>query len=107
MRNIVKSFVIAVIMIIAATALVYRWLSLYEREDFYVVSFATILTASLATLLLTIEYRMQKIVEEFQSLKRVISLISEDIEGKVGRTVQANLKTIEEILTSLEKKIYR
>ncbi|MCS7121735.1 MAG: hypothetical protein NZ895_03940 [Archaeoglobaceae archaeon] len=102
-----KSTVVAAIMVLSAASLVYRWLSLYNREDVYAVMFAVILTASLATLLLSLEYRMKKMAEEFQNLKRMISLISEDIESRVERTVQTNLRIIEDRLISLEKRIYR
>ncbi len=102
-----RDFVLAALMVVSAAALVFRWLSLYNREDALTVFFAILLVASLALFLISIELRMQRMQEEYQSLKRTIGVISEDIEGRVEKIVYANMKAVENKLESIEKRIYR
>ncbi|MET1124249.1 MAG: hypothetical protein ABWW66_03160 [Archaeoglobaceae archaeon] len=102
-----RDITLAALMTISAAALVYRWLSLYDRVDAYVIFFATLLMASTAALLLSIEFRMQNIKEEFQSVKRTIAVVSEEIESRVERAVDAKLRQVEEKIESIERRIYR
>ncbi len=77
-----RDIVLSVISVFSAAALVYRWLSLYDRVDMAVIFFATLLIASLTLLLISIELRMQRIMDEFKSVKRTIAVNSDDLEGE-------------------------
>jgi hypothetical protein len=102
-----RDVVLALVMIFSASMLVYKWLSLYNRVDTTVIFFATLLVASLALLLLSIELRMQRVMEEFQSVKRTIAVNSDDLESRIDAKFRANIKSLEEKIEILERRLYR
>ncbi len=102
-----RDFVLSAVMVFSAAILVYRWLSLYNRVDATVIFFAALLVASLALLLLSIEFRMQKIMEEFQSVKRTIIVNADDLEGRMEKMLDARIRLLEERLESMERRMYR
>ncbi len=103
----VRDFVLSAVMVFSAAILVYRWLSLYNRVDATVIFFAALLVASLALLLLSIEFRMQKIMGEFQSVKRTIIVNADDLEGRMEKMLDARIRHLEERLESMERRMYR
>ncbi|WP_456329649.1 hypothetical protein [Archaeoglobus sp.] len=102
-----RDVVLSVISVFSAAALVYRWLSLYDRVDATVIFFATLLIASLTLLLISIELRMQKIMDEFKSIKRTIAVNSDDLEGRIERLFIEKVRDLEDKLESLERRMYR
>jgi|Deesub1362A_J573_1020465.scaffolds.fasta_scaffold00909_15 hypothetical protein len=102
-----RDVVLSVVMVFSAAILVYKWLGLYNKTDPTIIFFAALLVASLALLLLSIELRMQKIMDEFQSIKRIIAVNTDELESRMNSTFRANLKNLEERLETLERRLYR
>ncbi|AAB89792.1 MULTISPECIES: hypothetical protein [Archaeoglobus] len=102
-----RDIVLSVISVFSAAALVYRWLSLYDRVDMTVIFFATLLIASLTLLLISIELRMQRIMDEFKSVKRTIAVNSDDLEGRIERLFIEKVRDLEDKLESIERRMYR
>ncbi len=102
-----RDVVLSVIMVFSAALLVYKWLSLYNRVDGTVIFFATLLVASLALLLLSIELRMQKIMEEFQSVKRTIVVNADELESRIDAAFRTRIRDIEDKIESIERRLYR
>jgi len=102
-----RDVVLSVISVFSAAALVYRWLSLYDRVDMTVIFFATLLIASLTLLLISIELRMKKIMDEFKSVKRTIAVNSDDLEGRIERLFIEKVRDLEDKLESIERRMYR
>ena len=55
---------LAILAVLSAVMLTYKWMSLYNNVDFVVIFSSFLLTLSLVSLLISIELRMQKVVEE-------------------------------------------
>lgn len=102
-----RDVVLSVISVFSAAALVYKWLSLYNRVDGTVIFFAALLIASLTLLLISIELRMQRIMDEFQSVKRTIAVNSDDLEGRIEALLIDKIRDVEEKLESIERRMYR
>jgi len=102
-----RDVVLSVVSVFSAAALVYKWLSLYDRVDATVIFLAALLVASLTLLLISIELRMQKIMEEFKSVKRTIAVNSDDLEGRIERLLVEKVKDIEDKLESIERRMYK
>ncbi len=102
-----RDIVLSVISVFSAAALVYRWLSLYDRVDMAVIFFATLLIASLTLLLISIELRIQRIMDEFKSVKRTIAVNSDDLEGRIERLFIEKVRDLEDKLESIERRMYR
>ena len=102
-----RDVVLSVISVFSAAALVYKWLSLYNRIDGTVIFLATLLIASLTLLLISIELRMQKIMDELQSVKRTIAVNSDDLEGRIEGLFRDKIEDLEEKLESIERRMYR
>jgi hypothetical protein len=102
-----RDIVLAILMVFSAIMLTYKWLSLYNRADATVIFFAFLLTLSLGGLLLSIELRMQKIMEELESTKRVIAVNASDLESRIEGKLNAYLEPIEARLDRMERRMYR
>jgi len=102
-----RDIVLSVISVFSAAALVYKWLSLYDRVDGTVIFFATLLITSLTLLLISIELRMQKIMDEFKSVKRTIAVNADDLEGRMEVLLKEKMRDIEDKLESIERRMYR
>ncbi|RLI96324.1 MAG: hypothetical protein DRP00_05440, partial [Candidatus Aenigmatarchaeota archaeon] len=92
----VRDVLLSAVMVFSASALVYKWLSLYNKVDVGVIFLASLLVLSLALLLLSIEYRMKKIVEEIQSVKRVVMVNSDVLESRLDARFSAMVEKLEE-----------
>ncbi len=97
----------AVLMVFSAVLLTWKWLSLYDNVDAVVVFSAFLLTLSLGLLLLSLEYRMQKMREEFENLKRLIAVNSDDLESRIEGKLRAYMDGLEDRLERIERRIYR
>jgi|Deesub1362A_J573_1020465.scaffolds.fasta_scaffold00078_25 hypothetical protein len=95
------------LMVFSAIMLTYKWLSLYNKVDLGVIFFAFLLTLSLVGLFISIGIRMRKIMEEFESTKRVIAVNSDDLEVRFEGMLQSHLQSIEERLDMIERRLYR
>jgi hypothetical protein len=102
-----RDVVLSVISVFSAAALVYKWLSLYNRFDGTVIFLATLLIASLTLLLISIELRMQKIMDEFKSVKRTIAVNSDDLEARIEALFREKIRDVEDKLESIERRMYR
>ena len=102
-----RDVVLSVISVFSAAALVYKWLSLYNRVDGTVIFLATLLVASITLLLISIELRMQKVMDEFKSVKRTIAVNSDDLEGRIEALFREKIRDIEDKLESIERRMYR
>jgi len=102
-----RDIVLAALMVFSAIMLTYKWLSLYNRVDSGVIFFAFLLTLSLGGLLLSIELRMQKILEELENTKRVIAVNADDLESRIEGKLSAYLEPIEARLEKMERRMYR
>jgi hypothetical protein len=95
------------IMVFSSVMLTYKWLSLYDNVSSSVIFFAFLLTLSLGALIISIELRMKKVMEEFESTKRAIAVNADDIESRVEGKLNAFIVPLEERLDRIEKRIYR
>jgi hypothetical protein len=95
------------LMAFSAVMLTYRWLSLYDNVDWNVIFFSFLLTLSLGALLISIELRMQRVMEEFESTKRIIAVNTDDLESRMEGKLSSYLVPLEERLERIERKIYR
>ncbi|RLI75681.1 hypothetical protein DRO97_02705 [Archaeoglobales archaeon] len=98
---------LAILMVFSAVMLTYKWLSLYDNVDAAVIFFAFLLTFSLGALLISIELRMQRIMEEFENTKRVIAANSYDLEERLEGKIAAYVEGLDERLDRMEKRMYR
>jgi hypothetical protein len=99
-------FIVAV-MAFSAIMLTYKWLSLYDNVDAGVIFFAFLLTISLGALIISLESRMIRMKEEFESLKRAIAVNSDDLEERLDTRFEKRIKLLDERLERIEKRIYR
>lgn len=99
-------FIVAV-MAFSAVMLTYKWLSLYDNVDAGVIFFAFLLTTSLGALIISLESRMMRMKEEFESLKRAIAVNSDDLEERLDTRFEKRIKLLDERLEEIEKRIYR
>ncbi|AIY90363.1 hypothetical protein GACE_1322 [Geoglobus acetivorans] len=97
----------AAVMIISAVILTWKWLSLYDNVDAVVIFSAFLLTLSLGLLLISMEYRMEKMKEEFESVKRTVAINSADLEEKIEGKMRAYLDSIDDRLDKIERRLYR
>ncbi|MBE8540015.1 hypothetical protein [Geoglobus acetivorans] len=97
----------AAVMIISAVILTWKWLSLYDNVDAIVIFSAFLLTLSLGLLLISMEYRMEKMKEEFESVKRTVAINSADLEEKIEGKMRAYLDSIDDRLDKIERRLYR
>ena len=103
-----RDIILSVMMIISATLLTYRWLSLVHNDvDFAVVFFAFLLTFSLGALLLSMMFRMKKAVEELGSTKRTIAANMDDLEKRFEEKLFVYIKELEERLDEIQRRMYR
>lgn len=102
-----RDAVLAGIMVISSVSLTWKWLSLYNRVDSVVIFSAFLLTLSLGLLLISMEYRMQKMKEEFESIKRTVAINSADLEEKMEGKIRAYMESIEFRLDRIERRLYR
>ncbi len=102
-----RDVVLSVIMIFSAAILVYKWLSLYNKVDGTIIFFASLLVTSLALLLISIELRMQKVMEEFQNIRRIIAVNADELESRMDHAFRSRIRSLEEKLESIERRFYR
>ncbi len=102
-----KEIVLAALTVISAIVLTWKWLSLYNRVDDVIVASAFTLTLSLSLLIICVGYRMQKMRDELESVKRIIALNSADLEEKIEGKLRAYLEPIERDIDKIERKLYR
>ena len=95
------------IMVFSSVMLTYNWLSLYDNVSSSVIFFAFLLTLSLGALIISIELRMRRVMEEFESTKRAIAVNADDIESRVEGKLNAFVEPLEERLDRIERRIYR
>ena len=102
-----RDWVLAVLMVLSAVTLTYKWLSLYDNVDFIVVFSSFLLTLSLGGLLISMELRMQKIMEELNSTKRTITLNSYSLEERIESKIASYTEYLDERMNKIERKIYK
>ncbi len=102
-----RDAILAGLMVISSVILTWKWLSLYDNVDSVVIFSAFLLTLSLSLLLLSMEYRMQKMKEEFESVKRAVAINSADLEEKMEGKLRAYMESIEFRLDRIERRLYR
>jgi len=102
-----EDIALTAIMVFSAVMLTYKWLSLYNNVDAAVIFFAFLLTLSLGALIISLELRMQKVMEEFESTKRTIAINADDLESRIEKKLNIYLRELEEKIDRIEKRIYR
>ena len=102
-----RDILFAAVMVISAVVLTWKWLSLYNNVDAVVITSAFVLTVALSLLLLSIEYRMENMKEEYESLKRTIAVNADDLEIRFENKLRAYMDGIDERLEKIEKRLYR
>jgi len=95
------------VMVVSSIMLTYNWLSLYNNVNSTVIFFAFLLTLSLGALIISIELRMKKVMEEFESTKRAIAVNSDDLESRMEGRLSRIVAPVEESLERIERRIYR
>lgn len=95
------------VMVVSSIMLTYNWLSLYDNVNSTVIFFAFLLTLSLGALIISIELRMKKVMEEFESTKRAIAVNSDDLESRMEGRLSRIVAPVEESLERIERRIYR
>jgi len=106
-REISREVVLSSVMVFSAAALVYEWLSMYNRFDPILVFLAALLMTSLALLLISVEMRMRAITEEFQNIKRTIAITSDELESRISKTIRPEIRELGERIDVLQKKLFR
>ncbi len=102
-----REILFAALMVISAVILTWKWLSLYDRVDAIVIFSAFLLTFSLGMLLLSLEYRMYRMREEFENLKRLIAVNADDLESRIDGKFKIYMESLEERLERIERRLYR
>jgi len=102
-----KDVCLAVLMVISAVILTYKWLSIYDNVDFVVIFSSFLLTLSLGSLLISMEMRMQKLKEEIDSAKRIIATNSYNLEERIENKIAAYVDVLDDRLERIERRIYR
>ncbi|MEM0215822.1 MAG: hypothetical protein QXU31_02165 [Archaeoglobaceae archaeon] len=106
-REMLREVVLSIVMVFSAAALVYQWLSMYNRFEPTLVFLAALLMTSLAMLLITVEMRMREMTEEFQSVKRTIVISSDELEDRISRAIRPELRELGERIDALQRKLFR
>jgi ABC-type multidrug transport system fused ATPase/permease subunit len=106
-REMFREIALSIVMVFSAAALVYEWLSMYNRFDPFLVFLAALLMASLAMLLISVEMRMREITEEFQNIKRTIAITSDELESRISKTISPEIRELGERIDALQKKLFR
>ncbi len=102
-----REVVLSIVMVFSAAALVYQWLSMYNRFDPILVFLAALLMTSLALLLISVEMRMREITEEFQNIKRTIAITSDELESRISKTIRPEIRELGERIDALQRKLFR
>ncbi len=102
-----RDAVLVTVMVISAVLLTSKWLSLYNNFDPFVVFFAFVFTLSLGLLIVSLVIRMQNLMEELESAKRIIAMNSAEIEERVDTRLREYLRDLEERIESIERRMYR
>ncbi len=102
-----EDIALTAIMVFSAVMLTYKWLSLYDNVDAAVIFFAFLLTLSLGALIISIELRMQRVMEEFESTKRTIAINADDLEDRIEAKLNVYMSSLEEKIDRIERRIYR
>lgn len=106
-REMLREVVLSTVMVFSAAALVYEWLSMYNRFEPVLVFLAALLMTSLAMLLISVEMRMREMTEEFQNVKRTIVLSSDELESRVSGTIRRDIRELSEKIDALQRKLFR
>lgn len=106
-REMLREVVLSIVMVFSAAALVYQWLSMYNRFEPVLVFLAALLMTSLAMLLITVEMRMREMTEEFQSVKRTIVISSDELEDRISKAIRPELRELGERIDALQRKLFR
>ncbi|MCS7129791.1 MAG: hypothetical protein NZ872_00040 [Archaeoglobaceae archaeon] len=106
-REMFREVVLSILMVFSASALVYQWLSMYNRFEPLLVFLAALLMASLAMLLISVEMRMKEMTEEFQNVKRTIAISSDELESRISRTIRPEIRELGDRIESLHRKMFR
>ncbi|RUM34434.1 MAG: hypothetical protein DSY33_02195 [Archaeoglobus sp.] len=106
-EEIVRDLALAVLMIVSAILLTTEWLSAYNIFNPVVVFFAFLFTLSLGALILSLVIRIQNLMEELESAKRIISMSSAEIEERVDLRLREHLREIESRIESIERRMYK
>jgi len=106
-KEMFREVILSIVMVLSAAALVYEWLSMYNRFDPVLVFLASLLMASLALLLISVEMRMREITEEFQNIKRTIAITSDELESRISRSIRPEIRELGERIDALQKKLFK
>ncbi len=98
---------LAAVMVVSAVLLTSKWLSLYNNFDPFVVFFAFVFTLSLGLLIISLVMRMQSLMEELESAKRIIAMNSAEIEDRIDSRLREYLRDLEERIEAIERRMYR
>jgi len=98
---------LAIFAVLSAVMLTYKWMSLYNNVDFVVIFSSFLLTLSLVSLLISIELRMQKVMEELNNAKRMVAANSYNLEERIESKIAAYTEFLDERLNKIERRIYR
>jgi len=102
-----RDAILAALMVISAVLLTSKWLSLYNSFDPVVVFFAFLFTLSLGLLIISLVIRIQSLMEELESAKRIIAMNSAEIEERVDSRLREYLRDLEERIEAIERRMYR
>jgi len=103
----VRDVILAVLMVVSAVLLTSEWLSIYNNFNLTVVFFAFLFTLSLGALIISLVIRMQNLMEELESAKRIISMSSVEMEERIDARLREYLRDLEERIESIERRIYK
>jgi cell division protein FtsL len=106
-RDMLREVVLSTVMVFSAAALVYQWLSMYNRFEPVIVFLAALLMTSMAMLLISVEMRMREMTEEFQNVKRAIAISSEELEKRISKTLRLDIRELGERIDALQRKLFR
>ncbi len=80
---------------------------MYGKSDLTLVALTTLFVSTLAIFLISIGLRMSRVLEESQSIKRVIAVNSDELQNNLESRLKSALRHIEMRIESIEKRLYR
>ncbi|MDY6966527.1 MAG: hypothetical protein SVM80_11285 [Halobacteriota archaeon] len=101
------NIIFSVVMMVCAGVLTFRWLTLYSKQDTWVVVSAIVLVLSLAALLINVNQRLIRIESEIEKRERALRISVQSVEDSVDKRLSAVVHRINESLNEATRRMYR
>ncbi|MBC7114273.1 MAG: hypothetical protein PWR13_1298 [Archaeoglobi archaeon] len=102
-----KSISLALIGVISALVLTWRWLGLYDKSDFILMLSAVVLVSSLSALIISMEERIRELEERLERTERSLRVSVHGTEDILKEEIGTSTSRIVELLETILKRMYR